>query len=124
WEFGVFNRPWVMPSYEFDRHHSQNLLTNSSLMRRSVWESVKDLNGHGYMPDTPMEDWLFWLQASHLGFRLMHVGDTVLEYRRTASSRVDQDQLQPARKIIGMEMLRHFSGCRACQWNFRSFSST
>lgn len=66
---------------------SDNEIISGSLMRKEVWLAVKERNGTGYDPETHKpehygwEDWLFWLEATALGFKPMQMGAALYRYR-------------------------------------------
>tara|TARA_Y100000310_G_scaffold328928_1_gene397895 strand:+ start:8549 stop:9292 length:744 start_codon:yes stop_codon:yes gene_type:complete len=74
---------------------SSPMIVNTSLYRKEVWEAVRERNGTGYDPELHREkhygweDWLFWIEASLLGFKARAITDWVFRYR-VGSGNVDK----------------------------------
>jgi glycosyltransferase involved in cell wall biosynthesis len=84
------DEPLFMPmkEYNFADLLSQNHVSVCSLVRRSVYDKVKEANGFGYNPNMKFgyEDWDFWISVGEMGVKFKCVHEPLFRYRRRGNS--------------------------------------
>ena len=76
-EFGERTGHWDLPDYCFSTLIKKNILGNSSLVSRALWQAAG-----GYDPAlVAFEDWAFWIACGRLGPVVRHVPQRLLQYR-------------------------------------------
>jgi hypothetical protein len=106
----------IVPCREFDYWalRSRNYAGTPSLMRREVWEQC---GGWVQMVNAP-QDWVMWLRATRLGWRMASDEKAVLHYRRHATNMtmrkrdLDDAHEEVTRKGMTIAVLTLFSGRR------------
>lgn len=86
-EFGNIQRHHRVPEYSYEELLKHPFIVCSAMIRISVWEAVKARNGMGYdveLTDQGLrwEDYLFYLEAGALGFKMARVGLPLVRVRR------------------------------------------
>ena len=75
---GLENRIWQLPKYKFPEIIVNNTIVNSSMYKRSDWQSVKgDKKNMKYC----WEDYDFWLSLIELGVKVVNIPEVMLYYR-------------------------------------------
>jgi glycosyltransferase involved in cell wall biosynthesis len=86
--FGEENKIMEMKDFDFSYLLVQNHVSVCSLIRKSMFEKVKSVNGVGYNPNMKFgyEDWDFWISVGELGGEFRCVHEPLFHYRKRASS--------------------------------------
>lgn len=68
----------------------ENKVAVTSLVKRSVFNSVSEVNGYGYNPNMKYgyEDWDFWISAAEMGFKFKHIPQPLFQYRKAGPSMI------------------------------------
>ncbi|MFD4256799.1 glycosyltransferase family 2 protein [Streptomyces sp. NPDC058534] len=75
--FGVEQRIWEYPAYDFDASTSVNQAPYCALFRRTAWQRAG-----GYDEGMPAyEDWNFWIALGKHGCHMTRVAEPLLHYR-------------------------------------------
>jgi len=81
--FGDNNFLWKMKDYDYARLLYENIIPNTAIFRKKVWEDVNhyDVNLAGY------EDWDFWIRVGSKGWLGYCINEPLIYYRKTGISR-------------------------------------
>lgn len=80
----------VMRDFDFVTELVQNHVSVTSLIRRSAYEQVKRVNGHGYNPNMKYgyEDWDLWIGLGEQGWQFKHVAEPLFRYHKHGTSMI------------------------------------
>ena len=82
--FGEENGRWELPEYRFPDILLGNVIFNSSLFRRSDWETV---NGYNANMSRGLQDYDFWLSLIELGRTVVCIPEVLFFYRKHPGSK-------------------------------------
>jgi glycosyltransferase involved in cell wall biosynthesis len=74
----------------------RNVMVNTSMYKADVFRAVRDKNGYGYDPELHKEehygweDWMFFLEATLLGFRAAPIHKMLFRYRIKKNGNVEK----------------------------------